>query len=147
MKRVFVIHGPNLNLLGTREIEIYGGMNLAEINELIGKTALKLGVECDFFQSNIEGELVDCVQRANKEADGIIINPAGYSYTSVALLDALRAADIPRVEVHLTNISAREEFRQRSLTASGCDGSITGLGIEGYLLALRFISHSYNEAG
>ena len=147
MKKVYVIHGPNLNLLGTREVEIYGGMNLVGINELIGKNAMELGLECEFFQSNIEGELVDFVQRANKEADGIIINPAGYSHTSVALLDALKAADITKVEVHLTNISAREEFRQKSLTAAGCDGSIAGLGVEGYLLALRFISKSNIEPG
>lgn len=147
MKKVFIIHGPNLNLLGKREVEIYGEINLVEINELIGKRAMELEIECEYFQSNIEGELVDYVQRASKEADGIIINPAGYSHTSVALLDALKATDITKVEVHLTNIAAREEFRQKPLTASGCDGSITGLGVDGYLLALRFISQANNEPG
>lgn len=139
MKKVFVIHGPNLNLLGNREPQIYGGSTLDEINNRISKEAERIGVECEFFQSNLEGELVDTVQRAGKTADGIIVNPAGYSYTSVALLDALKAVQIPRVEVHLSNIFAREEFRRTSMTAAGCTGLISGLGVEGYLLALRYI--------
>ncbi len=141
MKKVFVIHGPNLNLLGKREPEIYGGSSLDDINERISREAEKIGIECEFFQSNIEGELVDIVQKAGGKADGIIINPAGYSHTSVALHDALKTIDIPRVEVHLSNIFAREEFRRASLTASVCTGSISGLGVEGYLLALRYISN------
>ncbi len=146
MKKVFVIHGPNLNLLGKREPEIYGDSTLDEINERISREAERIGIECEFFQSNIEGELVDIVQKAGEKADGIIINPAGYSHTSVALLDALKAIDIPRVEVHLSNIFAREEFRRTSLTASGCTGSISGLGVEGYLLALRYISDRLAES-
>ncbi len=140
MKKVFVIHGPNLNLLGKREPEIYGGSPLDEINQRISGEAEGIGIKCEFFQSNIEGELVDMVQRSDKKADGVIINPAGYSHTSVALLDALKTIDIPRVEVHLSNIFACKEFRRTSLTASGCTGSISGLGVEGYLLALRYIS-------
>jgi 3-dehydroquinate dehydratase-2 len=140
MKKVFVIHGPNLNLLGKREPDIYGGSTLDEINERISREAERIGIKCEFFQSNIEGELVDIVQKAGEKADGIIINPAGYSHTSVALLDALKAVDIPGVEVHLSNIFAREEIRRTSLTAAGCTGSISGLGVEGYLLALRYIS-------
>jgi 3-dehydroquinate dehydratase-2 len=139
MKKVFVIHGPNLNLLGNREPQIYGGSTLDEINDRISREAERIGIECEFFQSNIEGELVNTVQRAGETADGIIINPAGYSHTSVALLDALRAIDIPAIEVHLSNIFAREEFRRTSLTAAGCTGSISGLGVDGYLLALRYI--------
>ncbi|MEE9553142.1 MAG: type II 3-dehydroquinate dehydratase [candidate division Zixibacteria bacterium] len=139
MKKVFVIHGPNLNLLGNREPRIYGCSTLDEINKRISREAERIGIECEFFQSNIEGELVNTVQRAGETANGIIINPAGYSHTSVALLDALKAIDFPTVEVHLSNIFAREAFRHKSITAAGCTGSISGLGVEGYLLALRYI--------
>lgn len=145
MKKVFVIHGPNLNLLGSREPEVYGKVTLDDINEMLLQEAGRLDIQCEFYQSNIEGELVNFVQRAGEQADGIIINPAGYSHTSVALLDALKAIDLPKIEVHISNIFAREQFRHVSLTASACIGSISGLGTKGYLLALRFISDLLSE--
>lgn len=140
MKKILVIHGPNLNLLGTREPEIYGSDSLAEINNAISALAAELGFEVDCRQSNHEGEIIDWLQEARGNAVGVIINPAGYSHTSVALLDAILAIELPVVEVHLSNIYKREELRQRSLTAKGAIGVITGLGKDGYLLALRFLA-------
>ena len=140
MKNIFIINGPNLNLLGKREPEIYGGETLDEINQKIAHLAIELGVQCRFMQSNSEGELICYIHKAINEADAIIINPAGYTHTSIALLDALKAAPIPKVEVHLSNIHSREDFRKVSITAAGCTGSISGLGADGYLLALRYIA-------
>ena len=134
---ISVIHGPNLNLLGVREPEIYGRVTLEEIDARIGELARELGLEVETCQHNSEGEIIDAIQRAGVQADGIVINPAGYTHTSVAIHDALKAVAIPSIEVHLSNILAREDWRQRSMTAPGCVGVISGLGADSYLLAVR----------
>ena len=139
--KVLVAHGPNLNLLGRREPDTYGEQTLAQIDEMIASHAGEAGIEVKFVQSNIEGELVDAIQQAAQWADAIIINPAAYTHTSVALHDVLAAVDIPAVEVHLSNIYAREEFRHRSLTAAACRGQISGFGAWGYVLALQAVRH------
>ena len=139
--KVLVVHGPNLNLLGRREPDTYGEQTLAQIDEMIASHAGEADIEVKFVQSNIEGELVDAIQQAAQWADAIIINPAAYTHTSVALHDALAAVDIPAVEVHLSNIYAREEFRHRSLTVAACRGQISGFGAWGYVLALEAARH------
>ena len=139
--KVLVVHGPNLNLLGHREPDTYGEQTLAQIDEMIAAEAAKADTEVKFVQSNIEGELVDAIQQAAQWADAIIINPAAYTHTSVALRDVLAAVDIPAVEVHLSNVYAREEFRHRSLTAAACQGQISGFGAWGYILALQAARH------
>jgi 3-dehydroquinate dehydratase-2 len=138
--RVLVINGPNLNLLGQRETGVYGSLTLDEIAARIERLAGELGLEVSFFQSNSEGDLVDAIQKAGGGYQALIINPAAYTHTSVALRDALAAVDLPTVEVHLSNIYAREEFRRTSMTAALCRGVITGFGAEGYLLALRAVA-------
>ncbi len=137
--KVSVIHGPNLNLLGVREPDIYGRVTLEEINDRIGELARELGIEVETCQHNSEGEIIDAIQLAGVNVDGIVINPAGYTHTSVAIHDALKAVAIPAIEVHLSNILAREDWRQRSITALACEAVIGGLGAESYLLALRGI--------
>jgi 3-dehydroquinate dehydratase-2 len=136
-KRVLVVHGPNLNLLGEREPEVYGRTTRAEINQRIESLAAELGVEVRIVQSNQEAEIIEAIQSSRGWADGIIINPAGHTTTSVSILDALKAATVPFVEVHLSNIHAREEFRRHSLFASAALGQISGFGADSYLLALR----------
>lgn len=136
---VAVIHGPNLNLLGVREPEVYGKVTLEEIDRRIKELAAELGVEITTCQHNSEGEIIDAIQRAGCEADGIVINPAGYTHTSVAIHDALKAVPVPAIEVHLSNIFSREEWRHRSMTALACEGVIGGLGVDSYLLAVRGI--------
>jgi 3-dehydroquinate dehydratase-2 len=138
--RVLVINGPNLNLLGKRETGVYGSLTLDEIAAKVEGLAGDLGLEVSFFQSNAEGDLVDAIQKAGGGYQALIINPAAYTHTSVALRDALAAVDLPAVEVHLSNIYAREEFRRTSMTAALCRGVITGFGAEGYLLALRAVA-------
>lgn len=135
--RIEVVHGPNLNLLGTREPEIYGTSTLADVDERIRAVARDLGVEVGTVQSNHEGELVDRIQEAAGTADGYVVNAGGYTHTSVALRDALVAAGRPFVEVHLSNVHAREAFRRRSLLAPVALGTVGGFGIESYTLALR----------
>jgi 3-dehydroquinate dehydratase-2 len=142
---VLVLHGPNLNMLGRREPDTYGTQSLAQINEMIAAEADRRGIAVRTVQSNIEGELVDAVQAAADWADAIIINPAAYTHTSVALRDAIAAAPVPAVEVHLTNVFAREEFRHRSLTAPVCRGQISGLGPWGYVLALDAVRNLVGE--
>ena len=137
--KILVINGPNLNLLGEREKDNYGETTLETINAQLSDLATELGVEIDFFQSNTEGAIVDKIQSAKGIFDGIIINPAAYTHTSIALRDALLAVKIPAVEVHLSNIHAREEFRQHSFTAGVCIGQISGFKKDSYLLALRAI--------
>ena len=139
MMMISVIHGPNLNLLGVREPEVYGRVTLDEIDARIRELAAELGVEVETCQHNSEGEIIDAIQRAGVQADGIVINPAGYTHTSVAIHDALKAVCIPAVEVHLSNILAREDWRHRSMTAPACAGVISGLGADSYLLALRAV--------
>ncbi len=137
LARVLVLHGPNLNLLGTREPDVYGRQTLAEIDAMIREEAAALNLEVRCLQSNHEGALVEAIHEAAEWANAIIINPAAYTHTSVALRDALAAVHLPAIEVHLSNIYAREELRHRSLTAPACVGVISGFGARGYLAALR----------
>lgn len=134
--QILVIHGPNLNLLGVREVSIYGPYTMKQINGELSREAAKLRVRVHFFQSNHEGKIVDLIGGARKKYHGILINPAAYTHTSVAIRDAILAASLPTVEVHLSNISKREEFRQNSLTAPACIGQVAGFGMESYLLGL-----------
>lgn len=137
-ERILVLHGPNLNLLGTREPDIYGKTTLASIHERMEARAQAAGVQLETFQSNHEGELVDRVQSARSEDVAmIIINPGAYSHTSIAIPDALKAVDIPYIEVHISNIHAREAFRHHSHFSAGALGVICGLGVQGYDLALE----------
>lgn len=136
MLRVLVVNGPNINMLGRREPDIYGAETLDDIIRKLAERGRQRGVEVSCIQSNSEGELVSALQEADGCYDGIIINPAAYTHTSVALRDALQAVGLPCVEVHLSNIYAREEFRHRSLTAAACIGQVAGFGGYGYLLAL-----------
>lgn len=137
MKKFLVLHGPNLNLLGNRENEIYGDLTLAEINTRIKNFAQKKGFAVEVYQSNHEGELVTKIQEAKGNVDALVINPAAYTHTSIAIRDALAAANIPAVEVHLSNIYNREEFRQKSLTAPIALGVISGFGAMSYILGLQ----------
>lgn len=138
--RILVIHGPNLNLLGTREPEHYGRVTLDDINRTLSRMAEGAGVELQAFQSNHEGALIECVHAAREQGvQAIIINPAGYTHTSVALRDALAAVAIPFVEVHLSNVYAREPFRHHSYFSPLAIGVISGLGHEGYVLAFEFL--------
>ncbi len=137
MKTILVIHGPNLNLLGRREPAIYGADTLEDINTELVQAGKQLGVEVETYQSNHEGDLVDRIQQAADLADGLVINPAAYTHTSVALRDALQMLDIPVIEVHLSNIYRRASFRHHSMTAPAATGQITGLGKNGYLLAIE----------
>lgn len=143
-KRVLILNGPNLNLLGTREKTIYGGETLADIEAMCREACDKLGLSCDFRQSNHEGELVDWIQSARKTTDAVIINPAAYSHTSVAIHDALRTVDKPIIEVHLTNIHQREAFRHHSYVSAVARGVICGLGPRGYTLALEAVAEILN---
>ena len=138
--RVLVLHGPNLNLLGTREPDVYGKMTLAEIDQRLAKVGRELGVEVRTAQSNHEGALIDALQEARTWADGVVFNPGGYTHTSVALRDAISAIGIPVIEVHLSNIYAREEFRRTSLLSAVCKGQIVGLGWRSYEMALRALA-------
>jgi 3-dehydroquinate dehydratase II len=142
---ILVLNGPNLNLLGTREPEIYGTGTLDDLETLCAETAEGLGVGIEFRQSNNEGELISWVQEARGRAAGLIINPAGYSHTSVALMDAILAVDIPVIEVHLSNIHKRETFRQHSYVSLAADAVICGLGFAGYRLALIALSDILEE--
>ena len=135
--RILVINGPNINMLGIREKNIYGNNDYNSLVEKIKKEASELDCQVDFFQSNIEGEIITSIQKAFGVYDGIIINPAAYTHYSIGILDALKSVNIPAIEVHMSNIHQREDFRKKSVTAEGCLGQISGLGFEGYTLALR----------
>lgn len=144
--KFLVINGPNLNMLGTREPEKYGTTTLPDIEKEITAHAKEKGVEVDFYQSNIEGEIVTAIQKTKGIYDGIVINPAAYTHTSVALRDAILAIELPTVEIHLSNIHTREEFRHHSYTAPVCVGQITGFGKFGYIMALdAIINHCCNR--
>lgn len=135
MKRITIINGPNLNLTGRREPEVYGSTTMEEVIDSLRQRFPD--VEIAYYQSNVEGELIDEIQRVGFSADGLIVNFGGYSHTSVALRDALLAVPAPKVEVHISNIFAREDYRHHSLVTSACRGMICGLGLQGYELALR----------
>jgi 3-dehydroquinate dehydratase II len=137
MSRILVIHGPNLNMLGVRETDIYGDMTLDKINDELTGLAGELGVEVGFFQSNHEGEIVTRIQEAHGKVDVLIINPGAYTHTSVAIRDAISAVQLPTVEVHLSNIYKREDFRHRSHISGVAVGQIAGFGPDSYMLAMR----------
>jgi len=137
MKKILIIHGPNLNLLGTREPQIYGRVTLKQINEELKNIAQKRNVKLEFFQSSHEGEIVDIIGKAKNRFDGLLINPAAYTHTSVAIRDALAACGILTVEVHLSNIYSREEFRQKSLISPVVKGTVLGFGPKSYYLGLE----------
>ena len=137
--KILVIHGPNLNRLGARDTDVYGDKNLDEINALLQKGAYELGVELEAFQSNHEGELVDLLQEKSSEATGIIINPGALTHYGISLRDALADTGLPVIEVHLSNIYAREDFRQHSVIAPVARGQISGLGWRGYMAALEIM--------
>ena len=143
-KRVLILNGPNLNLLGMRETSIYGAETLADIEALCRQACEARGLTCDFRQSNHEGELIDWIQSARTTADAIIINPAGYSHTSVAIHDALRAAEKPVLEVHLSNSHPRETFRHHSYVSAVAVGVICGLGPKGYTMAVEAVAEILN---
>jgi 3-dehydroquinate dehydratase II len=140
--KIMVINGPNLNMLGQREPGLYGNKTLSQIEEFLKELGRELDIEVGCFQSNMEGELVDVLQAAGRDAAGVILNAGAYTHTSVAVRDAVSAIRIPVVEVHLTNPHAREEFRRTSLLADVCAGSIAGFGAESYTLALLWFSRS-----
>ena len=140
MKKILVINGPNLNMLGIREPDIYGKQNFAALEEYIRASARDLSLSVSLFQSNHEGEIVDIIQSAYGLYDGIVINPAAYTHTSVAILDALKAVGIPTVEVHLSDINSREEFRKHSFVSMIAVKTICGLGFEGYRKALEYFA-------
>jgi 3-dehydroquinate dehydratase-2 len=139
--KILVLHGPNLNLTGIREPEVYGSLTLDEINERLVKEGLELGVEVVCRQSNHEGALIDALHDARNWADGVVFNPGGFSHTSVSLRDAVAAIGIPVVEVHMSNVYAREEFRHHSYLSAVCTGKIVGFGWQSYLLGLRAVSN------
>lgn len=134
--KVLILHGPNLNLLGTREPEVYGALTLETLNENLISEGQKMGLEVTCQQSNHEGALIDALHSANEWADGVVFNPAGYTHTSVALRDAIASIKISVVEVHISNVYAREEFRHKSLVSAVCAGKISGFGWRSYLLGL-----------
>ena len=145
MSKILLIHGPNLNLLGQREPEVYGKVTIEEINKDVKKEADTEGITVEIMQSNHEGEIVDIIGKAKDRFEGIIINPAAYTHTSIAIRDAISAAGIPAIEVHLSNIYSREEFRHTSLVAPVVLGQISGFGKYSYILAIKAIAKILNK--
>jgi 3-dehydroquinate dehydratase-2 len=141
--KILVLNGPNINMLGIREPDIYGKQTFADLLKLLENTAAKLGVEIEQYQSNHEGCIVDKIQEAFGKIDGIVINPAAYTHTSVAILDALKAVSIPAVEVHISNVDTRESFRQISYPGLYCEKTIKGEGLQGYCLAMEYLKDKY----
>tara|TARA_B100001123_G_C15306250_1_gene1022798 strand:- start:1498 stop:1938 length:441 start_codon:yes stop_codon:yes gene_type:complete len=145
MKKVIIINGPNLNLLGKRETDVYGKITLKEIEEISQKKAIELGLNLFFFQTNSESEIIDLIHKVEKDYDGLIINPAAFTHTSVALLDALRSIEKPKIEIHLSNIYNREDYRQKSITSAAVEGLICGFGSMSYTLAIEAINSLINR--
>ncbi len=143
--KILVINGPNLNMLGIREPDIYGRKTYADLVELIEQRCAQLGVEAQIVQSNHEGVIVDRIQGAYGEADGIVINPAAYTHTSVAILDALKAVAIPAVEVHISDVNEREPFRRVSYAGTYCEHHVIGHGFDGYIEAIEYLVHKYGK--
>ena len=137
--KILVINGPNINMLGIREPEIYGKATYQDLWELVRDAASRIGAEAAFFQSNHEGAIVDAIQEAYGKYDGIVINPAAYTHTSVAILDALKAVGIPTVEVHISDVSEREDFRQKSYVRQACVATVMGKGFDGYVEAIKIL--------
>ena len=145
--KLFIINGPNINMLGIREKHIYGNQDYPQLMAHIQMVCAREGIEAECFQSNHEGELVDIIQRAYQNADGIVINPAAYTHTSVAILDALKAVALPAVEVHLSDVDKREAFRQQSFAGMACVARFSGLGFAGYEQAILYLKQSLTEKG
>lgn len=143
--KILVINGPNINMLGIRERNIYGMENFETLCDTIKKRAEKLNIEVELFQNNIEGEIVNKIQDAYEKFDGIIINPGAYTHYSIAILDALKSVTLPVIEVHLSNIHKREEFRKKSVTVEACLGQISGFGINGYELAMEALKNHLDK--
>lgn len=141
--KILVINGPNINMLGIREPGIYGKQTFADLLELLNTAGNELDLDIEQYQSNHEGDLVDKIQAAYGNVDGIVINPAAYTHTSVAILDALKAVAIPAVEVHISNVDAREPFRQVSYAGMYCEKTIKGMGLNGYRLAMEYLKNKY----
>lgn len=145
--KLLIINGPNLNMLGVREKNIYGTRTFADLEQYIKDCCAECGVEAELFQSNHEGAIVDVIQQAYGRIDGIVINPAAYTHTSVAILDALKAVSIPAVEVHLSDVNAREAFRHISYAGMACEEHYIGLGFEGYRKAIEYLAGKYKQEG
>ena len=146
MKKIIIINGPNLNLLGNREQKIYGDKSLDEIEKISKQKSSSLNIDCFFCQRNDEGEIINHIHSVESSYDGLIINPAAFTHTSVALLDALRSINKPKIEIHLSNIYTREEYRKKSITSEGVDGLICGFGSLSYILAIEALSNLiYNK--
>ena len=143
--KLLVINGPNLNLLGIREPDIYGRQDFSALEDFIRASAAEFGVEVELFQSNYEGAIVEKIQEAYGKMDGIVINPAAYTHTSVAILDALKAVSIPAVEVHISDVDAREPFRQVSYAGMYCEKTVKGQGLHGYAVAMRYLWEKYHH--
>lgn len=143
--KILVLNGPNINMVGIREPGIYGVQTFADLLQLLDDTAKELGVEFEQFQSNHEGALVDKIQESYGKVDGIVINPAAYTHTSVAILDALKAVSIPAVEVHISDVDAREPFRQVSYAGMYCEKTVKGQGLQGYAVAMRYLWEKYHH--
>lgn len=141
--KILVINGPNINMLGIREPDIYGKQTFQNLLSMLTETADELGIEIEQYQSNHEGDLVDKIQAAYGQTQGIVINPAAYTHTSVAILDALKAVGIPAVEVHISNVDAREDFRQISYAGLACEKTIKGQGLDGYRQAIAYLAEKY----
>ncbi len=137
--KILIINGPNINMLGVREPDVYGNTGYGQLEQMIEDYAAKAGCEVCVVQSNGEGEIIDYIHNALGNFDGIVINPGAYTHYSYAILDALKSVNIPAVEVHISNVHKREEFRRKSVTAAGCTGQICGLGLKGYLLAMEYL--------
>ena len=143
--KLLIINGPNLNMLGIREPDLYGAQTYAALCDFLRTEAEKLHIEVELFQSNHEGAIVDRIQEAYQKIDGIVINPAAYTHTSVAILDALKAVHIPAVEVHLTDVNHRDEFRKISYVRLACDRTFAGYGFDGYRMAMEYLADTYRE--